>query len=337
MSIISWNCRGIAAAPTISELYNLCKKVKPLIGYFRVWQPSFPKAKETLAGAYGSRFTWYSNPRNNFVTRERLDRVLVNWKWLSLHQNVVLKAAPAISLDHCALILETQPKLWIKKEFRFEAFWTEHEECKEVIRRSWQQHDGNRNCWNQFIRKRGRCIRELTEWSRRKFKRADKEIEKKKNEQLQIQKSDMTDRDKKREKELKNQINDLWKQEEKYWGQRSRLKWLKWGDKNTAFFHATTIQRRMRNRIDKLKDEARHWIQGEADIMRLVETHFAKLFTSEGDRNMEDCLKHIPMRVTSKMNDDLMAKIKDEEIKEAVFGMGSLKAPGPDGLNGLFF
>ncbi|XP_020969282.1 uncharacterized protein LOC110267813 [Arachis ipaensis] len=93
----------------------------------------------------------------------------------------------------------------------------------------------------------------------------------------------------------------------------------------------------MRNRIDKLKDEARHWIQGEADIMRLVETHFAKLFTSEGDRNMEDCLKHIPMRVTSKMNDDLMAKIKDEEIKEAVFGMGSLKAPGPDGLNGLFF
>ncbi|RYQ95593.1 hypothetical protein Ahy_B08g090948 [Arachis hypogaea] len=70
----------------------------------------------------GSRYTWYSNPRNNFVTRERLDRVLVNWKWLSLHQNVVLKAAPAISSDHCALILETQPKDRIKKEFRFEAF-----------------------------------------------------------------------------------------------------------------------------------------------------------------------------------------------------------------------
>ncbi|XP_020999491.2 uncharacterized protein LOC107489275 [Arachis duranensis] len=224
-----------------------------------------------------------------------------------------------------------------KKEFRFEAFWTEHEECEEVIRRTWQQDDGNRNYWNQFIRKRSRCIRELKEWSRRKFKRADKEIEKKKNELHQIQKGDMTDRDQIREKELKNQITDLWKQEEKYWGQRSRLKWLNWGDKNTAFFHATTIQRRMRNRIDKLKDEAGHWTQGEADIMRLVETHFTKLFTSEGDRNMEDCIKHIPTRVTRKMNDDLMAKIKDEEIKDAVFSMGSLKAPGPDGLNGLFF
>ncbi|RYR58605.1 hypothetical protein Ahy_A05g024463 [Arachis hypogaea] len=110
-----------------------------------------------------SRYTWYNNPRNNFVTRERLDRVLVNWKWLSLHQNVVLKAAPAISSDHCALILETQPKDRIKKEFRFEAFWTEHEECEEVIRRTWQQDDGNRNYWNQFIRKRSRCIRELKE------------------------------------------------------------------------------------------------------------------------------------------------------------------------------
>ncbi|QHN80325.1 Reverse transcriptase [Arachis hypogaea] len=348
MSIISWNCRGIAAAPTISELYNLCKKVKPLIvflmetrasqermsrirrrlnfdkffcveprglsgglcllwksninidvyewcdnyikasininnvmkwqGVFVYGNPVFQKRRklwreltvsnrnreepQAVLGDFndilsqdekvglhpqpkiyldsfrkfvddnslididlkGSRFTWYSNPRNNFVTRERLDRVLVNWKWLNLHQNVVLKAAPAISSDHYALILETQPKVRIKKEFRFEAFWIEHEECKEVIRRSWQQDDGNRNCWNQFIRKRGRCIRELTEWSRRKFKRADKEIEKKKNELIQIQKGDMTDRDQKREKELKNQINDLWKQEEKYWGQTSRLK-----------------------------------------------------------------------------------------------------------------
>ncbi|XP_072074220.1 uncharacterized protein [Arachis hypogaea] len=37
------------------------------------------------------------------------------------------------------------------------------------------------------------------------------------------------------------------------------------------------------------------------------------------------------------MNDELMAKISDEEIKEAAFSMGGLKAPGPDGLNGLFF
>ncbi|XP_015969290.1 uncharacterized protein LOC107492746 [Arachis duranensis] len=285
----------------------------------------------------GSRYTWYSNPRNNFVTRERLDRVLVNWKWLNIHQNAILKAAPAISSDHCALILETQPRDRIKKEFKFEAFWAEHEECEEVIRRSWEHQVENRNWWSQFNRNRSKCIRELTEWSRRKFKRADKELEKKKEELHQLQEGNMTDRDQIKEKKLKNQITELWKQEEKYWGQRSRLKWLKWGDKNTAFFHATTIQRRMRNRIDKLKNEAGHWIQGDRDIMRLVETHFTKLFTSEGDRNIEDCIREIPTRVTKEMNDELMGEIKDEEIKNAVFSTGRLKAPGPDGLNGLFF
>ncbi|RYR00318.1 hypothetical protein Ahy_B07g088443 [Arachis hypogaea] len=64
---------------------------------------------------------------------------------VGMYQNVILKAAPAISSDHYALILETQPRGRIKKEFKFEAFWADHEECKEVIRNSWQQDEGNMN------------------------------------------------------------------------------------------------------------------------------------------------------------------------------------------------
>ncbi|RYQ92149.1 hypothetical protein Ahy_B09g098304 [Arachis hypogaea] len=139
----------------------------------------------------GSKYTWFSNPRNNFITRERLDRVLVNWNWLQIYQNVSLKAAPAISSDHCALILDLQPRGRIKREFKFEAFWAEHEECKEVIKKGWQQDEGNRNCWGKFIRKRNRCIRELMKWSKRKFKRADKELERKKAELHHIQESDI--------------------------------------------------------------------------------------------------------------------------------------------------
>ncbi|RYR42915.1 hypothetical protein Ahy_A08g039348 isoform B [Arachis hypogaea] len=112
---------------------------------------------------------------------------MVNWKWMQIYQNAILKDTPAVSSDQCASILETQPLVRIKKEFRFEAFWAEHEECKEVIKRSWHLDDGNRSCWNQFVKKRNRCKRELTEWSRRKFKRADKEIERKKTELQHIQ------------------------------------------------------------------------------------------------------------------------------------------------------
>ncbi|RYR18269.1 hypothetical protein Ahy_B03g062876 [Arachis hypogaea] len=135
----------------------------------------------------GNKYTWFSNPRNNVITRKRLDRVLVNWKWLQIYQNVNLRASPAVTSDHCALILDTQQRVRIKKDFKFEAYWVEHEECKEVIQRSWKWEDGSRNCWNQFTKKRNRCIRELMEWSSRKFKRADKKIERKKIELHQIQ------------------------------------------------------------------------------------------------------------------------------------------------------
>ncbi|RYR04149.1 hypothetical protein Ahy_B06g083735 isoform B [Arachis hypogaea] len=91
----------------------------------------------------GNKFSWFSNPRNNFITRKKLDR-----KWMQIFQNAILKASPAVSSDHCALILETQPLIRTRKDFRFETFWVEHEECKEVIKWSWLLDDRNRICWN---------------------------------------------------------------------------------------------------------------------------------------------------------------------------------------------
>lgn len=41
--------------------------------------------------------------------------------------------------------------------------------------------------------------------------------------------------------------------------------------------------------------------------------------------------------ITEEMNRNLTRAVKDLEIKKAVFQLGTLKSPGPDGFNGLFF
>lgn len=56
---------------------------------------------------------------------------------------------------------------------------------------------------------------------------------------------------------LDNLQRQLWKeyntvliQEELLWAQKSRCMWLKYGDRNTNFFHTATIIRRKRNKIE---------------------------------------------------------------------------------------
>jgi hypothetical protein len=42
-------------------------------------------------------------------------------------------------------------------------------------------------------------------------------------------------------------------------------------------------------------------------------------------------------RVTSEMNGILLAPFRAEDVKKAVFNIGDLKAPRPDGLRALFY
>ena len=44
------------------------------------------------------------------------------------------------------------------------------------------------------------------------------------------------------------------------WFQKSREKWVELGDRNTKYFHTSTIIRRCRNRIEALKDNEDRWV-----------------------------------------------------------------------------
>lgn len=52
----------------------------------------------------GCKYTWQSNPKQGFITRERIDRVLANWSWRSLFPNARAIAYPSISSDHSPIL-----------------------------------------------------------------------------------------------------------------------------------------------------------------------------------------------------------------------------------------
>ena len=118
---------------------------------------------------------------------------------------------------------------------------------------------------------------------------------------------------------------------------RSRINWLKWGDKNTKYFHATTIQRRQRNRITMLKNSSNEWVQNSNQLKQMTVSFFQNLYSSYGSRNFEPVLENYPCSVREEINHSLIADLSLEEVKMAVHQLGSTKAPGQDGLNGQFF
>ncbi|KAJ1383339.1 Endonuclease/exonuclease/phosphatase superfamily [Sesbania bispinosa] len=81
----------------------------------------------------GASFTWFSNPHQGQVTREKFDRVLLNNSWRTIHPHASVSARPAISSDHTPLLLEVEPSEKSGKSFKYEVLWDEHEDCQKVV------------------------------------------------------------------------------------------------------------------------------------------------------------------------------------------------------------
>jgi hypothetical protein len=169
-----------------------------------------------------------------------------------------------------------------------------------------------------------------SEKNEKRLRKAQRELEEAMSGQL-------TDENEAKAKEMANLIEILLEQEEVYWSQRSRANWIRYGDRNTNFFHNFASARRKKNFIVKLKDGNNNWVEGTNDLKPLVLNYFTDLFTSEVQETDPAVLEKIQPRVTDFMNENLDAPFTAEDVRKAAFSIGDYKAPGPDGLHAIFY
>lgn len=122
------------------------------------------------------------------------------------------------------------------------------------------------------------------------------------------------------------------------WMLKSRVTWLSLGDKNTSFFHRSTLIRRRNNRITKLLKNDGTWIINPSDIIHEINYYLSNIHAhiTLVSPPYQSYIDLIP-KLNQEDQNTLTAFPDLIEIKRVVFNLHPYKGPGDDGLHAIFY
>ncbi|KAL4355323.1 hypothetical protein GQ457_06G003800 [Hibiscus cannabinus] len=258
-------------------------------------------------------------------------------EWSSSYPKAIGLLDAAIGSDHAPILILPQGlKKKYKKEFEFQSKWLLEEECTSIVQKSWAPISQPRNS-HRFGSKLRRTKYSLIKWSKLKSQVDNHKKLELLNKIKSLQGKQMSKHELSEFNICKKELDKMWESEERYWHQRARINWLQFGDKNTKFFHATTLQHRRMNSICRIKKENGEWIVEPKEMAIYFQHHFQEIYAKDMSINFHLLEDLIPSVITEDMNEFFSKVVSEEEIKNVVFSMGSSKAPGPDGFPGSFY
>ena len=182
----------------------------------------------------------------------------------------------------------------------------------------------------RVIQKIDKCGRELKRWERDHFGNIRKTLKEKRKELAKAEKEALHTGQNFRIQELKKEINRLW-------FQRSKVLWAKQGDRNSKYFHSWATQQRCKNTIQKLWSSSGQWRSSNAEVAEILIDYFQELYTLANQTPCDAATVSIEKIISSDLNNQLEREFTVWEVQKAIKEMAPLKAPSPDEMPPLFY
>uniref|UniRef100_A0A803PEP9 Endonuclease/exonuclease/phosphatase domain-containing protein n=1 Tax=Cannabis sativa TaxID=3483 RepID=A0A803PEP9_CANSA len=225
----------------------------------------------------GHPFTWEKSRDTAHWIEARWDRAMVSNSWLNLFSSSKLFNLEISSSDHSPLLLDVLFRETIAqaRSFKFENFWTSHQDCEDVVRRNWSSIAGQ-----NIVRKIQECGTALQHWGKDVFGKFSSRI-KQCNRLLKQYKKRRDEDGKRLFYEAKKELFAVLNQREVFWRQRSKQLWLQAGDQNSKLFHSKASARKRNNHITRLKDSKGNLRQWDSGLENVMVEYYKELFTAE--------------------------------------------------------
>ena len=270
-------------------------------------------------GFSGNKFTWAKGRWGNTVVKRRLDRGVASISWRLAFPKASITHLGASKSDHTPILLDTLPKeSFAHRPFRFEAVWLRDERCHAVIEKAWNI-EASGSDFVRLYKKQASTRDALRSWNKKVFGKCQDRINsllqkiKQTQDKLPSYANDLLEQD------LQTELAEWLVRSEVLWRQKSRELWLKFGDKNSKFFHLSTIIRRRINNIEVIKQNDGTWIRDQNSIRELFQANFINLFKEE-DTCFPAHLEHLILPCITEEENDLLLQIPSpDDIKSTLF------------------
>ncbi|XP_056172498.1 uncharacterized protein LOC115693838 [Syzygium oleosum] len=329
--------------------FNAIRDPEDRVGSSTPWIPSFDECREGLNQAgledlryVGCRYTWtHSSGINRKMCK--IDRVLINDCWLQQFSFSEANFLPPGISDHSPMVIKIVPPSSSNKPFKFFNFWISHPVFMEIVTQVWDTHFIGTPMFIVYCKLKAlkaklklmnrtsfSDISNRTEQARLNLSTVQTALESNPFDQ-NLNASEVT---------LLRTFSDLRSQEESFFRQKSRIRWLKEGDLNTKYFHHFVNKRRLHNRILTVSTEDGVLITDPQEVNSHIVRHFQSLLNG-GSAPAQPSVSELEILIEKVLDENqrtnLTQPITEEEIKLNLFSLAKDKAPGPDGYNVEFF